>query len=166
MKIRCFFVLLILLLGNGAGAHDRENAIGIRGGISSGIEYRAFSGNELSYRILFSTRHRGLQLTGLKEFHQYGLFGLCDELVFVYGFGAHVGYEKWLAYRRYPENIDYWKYRTGIIAGLDGLAALEYRFRQLPLTVGIEAKPYFNFFGKNFFQVQPFDIALTFRYLF
>jgi len=166
MKNLYFLLMLFLLFASQAGAQVEERAIGIRGGISSGIEYRAFSDEELSYRLLLSARHHGLQLTGLKEFHRYGLFDWCDQLVFVYGFGAHLGYEKWMAYRPGPEGPDYWKHRTGVVAGLDGLAALEYRFWKIPLTIGLDAKPYFNFFGRNFCQVQPFDIGLTIRYVF
>lgn len=159
-------MMSFLLFAVQAGAQVEDRAIGIRGGISSGFEYRVFADDELSYRLLLSARHHGVQLTGLKEFHRYGLFDWCDQLVFVYGFGAHVGYEKWWAYRTGPEHPDYWKYRAGVVAGLDGLGTLEYRFWKIPLTIGLDAKPYFNLFGKNFFEVQPFDIALTIRYVF
>jgi hypothetical protein len=56
--------------------------------------------------------------------------------------------------------------RTGPIVGLDALAAVEYAIPQVPLVAGIEAKPYFNLFGKNFFQLQPFDFAFTLKYTF
>lgn len=151
-----------------AGAQHYRQAVGIRGGLSSGFEYRAFSEKFVSYKALLSTRHRGIQFTGLKEFHQPGLFDFSDELVFVYGFGAHVGFEKWNAYDPVDEEYrpHYFETRTGFVAGLDGLAGLEYHLREAPLTFGLEVKPYFNLFGKNFFQVQPFDFAFTFKYNF
>lgn len=159
---------LALILIQSVDAQEYRQAVGIRGGFSSGFEYRAYANELISYRALLSTRRHGIQLTGLKEFHQYGLFDFSDELVFIYGFGVHVGFERWNAYD--PDDPFYTPYyyetKTGPIAGLDGLAGVEYTLTDVPLCFGIEAKPYFNLFGKNFFQLHPFDIAFTIKYLF
>ncbi len=96
-------------------------------------------------------------------------FDFDDNLSFVYGFGAHVGFESWTVTRYYNDYYSknwYRDRRSGPVAGLDGLAALEYTIPQIPIVVGIEAKPYFNLFGKNFFQLQPFDFAFTIKYTF
>ena len=165
---KVLLLVFSLVLTQLAFAQQYRQAVGIRGGYSSGFEYRAFANEFISYKALLSTRHRGIQFTGLKEFHQYGLFDFSDDVVFIYGFGAHIGYEKWNAYN--PNDPLYTPYyyetRTGPIAGLDGLAAVEYTLLDVPLTFGIEAKPYFNLFGKNFFQLHPFDVALTVKYVF
>lgn len=170
MKNFYLLILMSILFSSATKAQDFTRAIGIRGGISSGFEYRAFYNDQISYRALLSTRHQGVQLTGLKEFHEFELFDFSRELVFVYGFGAHVGYEKWEAYNPYQTNNNgnyyYWENKAAPVIGLDGLAGLEYYFSEVPLTIGLEAKPYFNLLGKNFFQLQPFDIAFTFRYIF
>lgn len=146
-----------------------DKSIGIRAGLSPGFEYRVFAGELTSYKVLLSARHQGLQLTGLKEFHVPGAFDFMPELTFVYGFGAHIGFESWNRYTYdnsiYPP-VSFRERRTGPIAGLDGLAAVEYAIPQIPLVVGAEVKPYFNLFGKNFFQIQPFDFALTIKYTF
>ena len=148
-------------------AQEYRQAAGIRGGFTSGFEYRAYANEFVSYKALLSTRHHGIQLTGLKEFHEYGLFDFSDQIAFIYGFGAHIGFEKWNAYdpdsAYYPYNYEN---RTGPIAGLDALAAVEYTIRDTPLTLGFEAKPYFNLFGKNFFRLHPFDFAFTIKYIF
>ncbi len=166
MKKFYLIILLFLLMGSTANAQYATRAIGVRGGISSGFEYRAFANDFLSYRVLLSSRHHGLQLTGLKEFHQQGAFDFSDELVFIYGFGAHLGFESWKAYDPDISTRYDWEYRASPVAGLDALAGVEYNFWDFPLTVGLEAKPFFNLFGKNFFQLQPFDIAFTIRYVF
>ena len=107
--------------------------------------------------------------SGLREFHVPDAFDINEDFSFVYGFGAHVGFETWdvnYYYDYYPfayKNVDR---KTGAIAGLDALAAIEYTIPQIPLVLGIEAKPYFNLFGKNFFQLQPFDFAFTVKYTF
>ena len=164
-----YILSAFLILSISVFSQSPEKAIGIRGGLSSGFEYRVFSGELSSYKVLLSTRYQGVQLTGLKEFHLSDAFDIGEEgLSFVYGFGAHVGFESWYTYRYYDEITGnrYRDRRTGPIAGLDVLAAVEYTIPQIPLVAGIEVKPYFNLFGKNFFQLQPFDFAFTLKYTF
>jgi len=168
MKQIFLFTILLFLAFTGF-SQGPQKAVGIRGGLSSGFEYRVFSGELSSYKVLFSTRKEGLQLTGLKEFHMPNAFDFEPNLSFIYGFGAHVGFESWYEYTdiygAYPENW-YREHKSGPVAGLDALAAVEYTIPQIPLVVGIEVKPYFNLFGKNFFQLQPFDFAFTVKYTF
>jgi len=159
---------ILLCLSFTGFAQSAEKAVGIRGGLSSGFEYRVFSGDQSSYKVLLSTRKRGIQLTGLKEFHEPDVFDIGEELSFIYGVGAHVGFETWHTYDYY-DFFPYEQFRerkTGPIAGLDALAALEYTIPAIPIVVGIEAKPYFNLFGENFFQLQPWDFAFTVKYTF
>ena len=159
------FLLCFALAGFSQSA---QKAIGIRGGLSSGFEYRVFSSEQSSYKVLLSTRRQGVQLTGLKEFHEPGVFDLGDEFSFIYGVGAHVGFETWHTHY-YDEFFPYERLserKTGLIAGLDALAGIEYTIPAIPIVFGLEAKPYFNLFGKNFFQVQLFDIAFTVKYTF
>lgn len=167
--MRHIFISGILLCLAFAGfSQSAEKAIGIRGGLSSGFEYRVFSGHQSSYRILLSTRKSGVQLTGLKEFHEQDVFEWGEEFSFIYGLGAHVGFESWRTHY-YDEFYPYARLserKSGPIAGLDGLAGIEYTVPAIPLVFGLEAKPYFNLFGENFFQLQPFDFAFTMKYTF
>ncbi len=166
---QAFYLFIFLLVPIIGFSQSSNKAIGIRGGLSSGFEYRVFSGNESSYKVLLSTRQRGIQLTGLKEFHIPDVFDIDEEISFVYGIGAHVGFESWYRDNYYDDfnpHLSYRERRSGPIAGLDALAALEYSIPQIPLVAGLEIKPYFNLFGKNFIQVQPFDIAFTIKYTF
>lgn len=149
-------------------SQSAQKAIGIRGGLSSGFEYRVFSGDQSSYKVLLSTRRQGLQLTVLKEFHEPDVFDLGEEFSFIYGVGAHVGFETWRTHY-YDDFFPYellTERKTGLIAGLDALAGIEYTIPAIPIVFGLEVKPYFNLFGKNFFQVQPFDFAFTMKYTF
>lgn len=168
-----YLIISILILSFNGFAEEPVKAVGIRGGLSSGFEYRVFSGDLTSYKVLISTRKQGLQLTGMKEFHVPDAFDIDqEEFTFVYGFGAHAGFESWHR-EYYRDNLDYTfpptlyrERRSGPIAGLDGLAAIEYSVREIPLVFGVEVKPYFNLFGENFFQIQPFDFAFTVKYTF
>ncbi|HNX56157.1 MAG TPA: hypothetical protein PKO30_11275 [Prolixibacteraceae bacterium] len=164
-----YLVISLLFLATISFAEEPVKAVGIRGGLSSGIEYRVFSGNLTSYKVLLSTRKQGIQLTGLKEFHVPDAFDIDqEEFTFVYGFGAHAGFESWYRDSYYNDiyHTAYRERRSGPVAGLDALAGIEYNIREIPLVFGIEVKPYFNLFGKNFFQLQPFDFAFTVKYTF
>lgn len=167
MKHTIIFGLLLCatLAGFSQGANK---AAGIRGGLSSGFEYRVFAEELSSYKVLLSTRKDGIQLTGMKEFHRPDVFDFGQELSFVYGAGVHVGFESWEHYHHDPflPAGYYIKKHTGPIAGLDALAALEYTIPTLPLVAGIEGKPYFNLFGEHFFDLQIWDFAFTLKYTF
>ena len=169
MKLNAMKQLLlfsaILFFSNVITAQDYNQAVGIRGGLSAGFEYRFHTGDTDSYKLLLSWRDRGLQLHGLKEFHRYDLFDFSEQLVFFYGAGLHAGYESWDE-PHYYNNDRWFTTRSSIIAGLDGLAGVEYVFYEIPLSVGLEAKPYFDLFGREMFDVQLFDFAFTIKYLF
>ena len=165
-----YFLTILLLMAFAGYTQGPDMAIGVRAGLSSGFEYRVFSDGNISYKGLLSTRlsGQGLQLTGLKEYHVHDVFDIGEDLSFVYGFGAHAGFESWYTYTgdaNFP-GTTYRHRKSGPIAGLDGLAALEYTIPQFPFIAGIEVKPYFNLFGRNLVQFQPFDFAFTVKYTF
>jgi hypothetical protein len=165
MKKLLFLSVILTAIYSGASAQPYARAIGVRGGISSGFEYRVFSDDLSSYKILVSTRHSGFQATALKEFHQYDVFDLPEQISFVYGIGLHAGCERWRD-KHYIDGSVWYDNRTAFVAGLDGLAALELTLNKLPLTVGFEVKPYFNMLGHRAFEVELFDFAFTLKYLF
>lgn len=161
-----FLILIILIIsGSYLWAQGFNQAIGIRGGLSSGFEYRIYTDDANSYKFLLSTRDRGLQFHILKEFHQYDMFSFTDQLVFFYGAGIHAGYERWDEFHL-QNNVSWYNTRTSAIAGLDGLVGLEYVFQEVPVSLGVEAKPYFEFFGREMFDLNLFDFAFTVKYLF
>lgn len=159
------FIILLLVLPSIGFAQVFENAVGIRGGLTAGFEYRFYTDDANSFKFLLGTHDGGVQIHALKEFHQYDLFSFTDRLVLIYGAGLHVGYEQWE--KRYIEGNYTWdEDRTAFLVGLDGLIGLEYLFSEVPVSVGFEAKPYFDLLGREMFNVQLFDFAFTVKYLF
>ncbi len=165
MKQFIILILFTILLAFKGYSQQYTQAIGIRGGLSSGFEYRVYTDDLNSYKLLFSTRERGLQLTAFKEFHKYDIFDFSEQFTFVYGIGIHAGYERWDVYH-YTNNTRWSDTKTSLISGLDALAALEYSFYEAPVSVGVEVKPFFNVWGRRAFDVQLFDFAFTLKYLF
>lgn len=162
---RFLLLTIISISGLFVNAQEFKQAAGIRMGLSPGFEYRIFADDLNSYKFLLSTRNRGMQFHILKEFHQYDMFNFTDQLVFIYGAGVHTGYQRWDV-MHYNNNSQWYSTRTAFVAGLDGLVGVEYVFYKAPVSLGFEVKPYFEFFGPEFFEIQLFDFAFTAKYLF
>lgn len=162
---RLILLVLCIFSAQFIFAQTFKNGIGIRAGWTPGFEYRLYTDDANSYKFLLGTREQGVQLHAFKEFHQYDLFQSTDRLVFFYGLGMHVGYERWDV-EHYHDNMHWYKTRTAFLAGLDGLVGLEYIFYEVPLALGLEVKPYFDVLGQHMFSLQPFDFAFTVKYLF
>ncbi|MFW5774114.1 MAG: hypothetical protein ACOCWD_05455 [Tangfeifania sp.] len=166
---RFLLVSVFVFAGHLVFAQGFNQAAGIRGGLTSGLEYRYYTSDMHSFKALLGTRsfgsNRGLQLHFLTEYYKYDLFDFSYQLVFYYGFGAHAGYESWDVVRQGP-NSRRQVTETAFVTGIDGLLGLEYLFYEAPVTAGIEVKPYFDIFGRNGIDVQPLDFAFTVKYLF
>lgn len=160
-----FLVILILILPFGVFAQTFNNAVGIRGGITSGFEYRIYTNDANSYKFLLGTRNDGIQFHGFKEFHNHDAFAFTDQLTLFYGLGVHFGYEQWEEHY-HKDNMSWYETRTAFLAGLDGLVGLEYLFYEVPLSIGIEVKPYFDVLGREIFDLELFDFAFTLKYHF
>jgi hypothetical protein len=163
---RILFLAVFILTITGASAQGFKQAAGIRAGwINPGIEYRYYTSEMHSLRGLLSVRDRGVKLHALTEFYQYDLFPFSYQLVFFYGAGIHFGFESWDELVTEPTRI-YTETKSSIVTGLDGLIGVEYLFYEAPVKVGLEAKPFFDVFGRHGFDVRLLDFAFTVKYLF
>ena len=160
-------ILSLLFLGFCASGFSQEyrHALGIRGGLSAGVEYRQYFNDRVSGKLLLSFRNSGFQLHGLFEIHHNDLFPGTDQFDFLYGVGLYGGYLRWHEIR-HEGMYDYAVVKSGIVAGLDGLVGMEYNSAAIPLSIGLEAKPIVELGGELGFNVIPWDFALTIKYLF
>ncbi len=163
------FLLLALFFGmmSGLEAQNFTREAGIRGGLTSGLTYRQYLGDRLSYEGILSFRQGGLQLTVLRQIHEPEPNDYVENLFIVYGFGAHAGFYFSDRYRSmwnhdyfYPEPV------FSPVVGIDGYAGAEYRFVSVPVSFGIDYKPFFEFSSIQFFRLRLWDFALTARYRF
>lgn len=164
--IRKILILIVLsIVSTAIHSKERAHALGIRGGVSSGFEYRYSPNETSSFKFLLSSRNSGFQLHGMYELHQKGIFDFPNRLTLFYGGGIHAGYESW--YRSYyVGHSRLTELASRPLAGFDLLGGVEYPFLILPLSVGIEVKPFVDFWGKNYVRVQPFDFAFTLKFHF
>jgi hypothetical protein len=156
MKKIGFTILFTVCLFLFSNAQDYNTGIGFRGGFSNGITVKHFIGEKAALEGIISTRWKGIELTGLYELH-YRLFN-AERLKWYIGLGGHVGF--W--------NGDNAKWGTEgnsyTVAGVDGILGLEYSFTKIPLNIGLDWKPAFNFIGYSGFWAD--EGAISLRYIF
>ncbi len=160
------FVFLILLFSLPVHAQNYFRAAGIRGGLSSGFTYRQYLDPELAYEGLLSFRKGGLQLTVLREHIQPALFEFSEDFYFTYGYGAHIGFNYTDNYFFMFHEYYYYKKRFSPLIGLDGCLGIEYRIPTIPIQIGLDFKPFFEFSMFEFFRIVPWDFAFSIKYIF
>ncbi|MDZ7737903.1 MAG: hypothetical protein U5K32_02300 [Bacteroidales bacterium] len=139
-------------------AQDYNTGIGLRAGLANGLTIKHFTHEKAALEFLVATRWRGVGLTVLYEIHNEAFD--TQGLKWYYGFGGHLGF--WNG--DYTNN--YWGEpgTSYTVAGIDGILGLEYSFREVPINLGIDWKPAFNFIGYSGFWAD--GGALSIRYIF
>ncbi len=99
--------------------------------------------------------------TGLYEY-TWNVFGKSEWNMYAGG-GAHLGL--WRDY--YWDNNGYRRNNgTTAVPGLDGIFGVEYTFKQIPLNLSADLKPFFNFTGGHDFigeQIVGVSARFTFK---
>lgn len=160
------FVFLFLLFSLPVQAQNYFSAVGIRGGYSSGFTFRQHLDPGLAYEGLLSFRKGGLQLTALRQYVQLAPFDFSEDFYFIYGFGGHVGFNYTDHYYFMFHEYTYSDKRFSPLVGVDGYLGLEYHIPSIPMQVGIDVKPFFEFSIFEFFRIVPWDCAFTIKYIF
>jgi hypothetical protein len=167
MKKICAAFILPLLVAFTAVAQDYNTGIGFRlGGLNSGITLKHFVNSSSAIEGIFGFGYRSLIVTGLYEKHFP--FDNAEGLNWFVGGGAHLGFF------RYGGSYYVYKKRGHVIyvdeegasrtvAGLDFILGLDYKFREAPVDVSLDLKPFIDFFE---FPTGYFDGGLSFRFTF
>jgi len=151
------------------GSSDYNTAIGARfGGLTSGLTVKHFTNPNTALEGILSFGYNSFLVTGLYEKHVD--IPSAEGLKWLYGIGGHVGffryrgYYYWVAYDN--GNRIYYVSSPGTsaaVAGLDFILGLDYKFRNAPFSVGLDTKPFIDFYnGTNGY----FDGALSVRFAF
>lgn len=148
-------------------AQEPDQSVGLRGGLSSGFTFQHFHSQSEDVKLLLSFREGGAQLTGLSEIYKPVMIGYYDQFFLYYGAGVHVGYTRyenrwWSRNNRWERDYP----STRPVIGADAIVGIEYRIEQIPFAVGFDFKPFFEFFGQDFFRLSLSDFAFTLKYNF
>jgi hypothetical protein len=165
--LRILLILSLTLMVPGlAVAQGYKTGIGLRlSGWNTGISFKQSIGEPRAIEGLFSFRRGGFVVTGLYEKHTS--FPNAEGLSWFYGGGAHVGF--------YDDGYDYYyySYRNNKVyvykdngsatvgLGLDFILGLAYKFKNAPIDLSLDAKPFADFVDG--FQGY-WDGALTLRF--
>ncbi len=171
-KVNLFILILasiLLALHSPANAQFSENHIGARGGMYGGIYYQniiSAGTAETSFFAMISANRESVRATVLKLTYETSLSEIADNLFFVWGYGGHAGFavtdNTYFLGRKYQ--FEYSRFRP--LIGVDGWAGLEYRFLTVPLSLGLNLKPYFELMFPGFIRIVPGDVGLSFAYTF
>jgi hypothetical protein len=167
-------VLIIILFASinstiSVSAQMLTKQAGLRTGLRGGFFYQitSESGNaETGYQAMLGFNNNGIQLTGLKIIYETPLTDISPDLYFAWGYGGHVGFV-------YTDHIGFFGERYNFpgdrfcpLAGADGWVAAEYRFRDIPLNISLNIKPFVELTFPSFVKVMPADVGLSVSYVF
>lgn len=133
-----------------------KTGLGVRLGSFSGISGKFFLGKDKAIEGILSSRWHGFVIAGLFEY-QKPISG-APGLSWFAGGGVHIG--AWDGGDYYWKNDPHEDY---VIIGIDLIAGLEYKFKEAPISLGLDIKPAFNLVGDNHWWS---DGALSVRFCF
>jgi hypothetical protein len=166
-----FTLALIIILGSttiSSGQYLNRQA-GLRSGVTGGlfIQYSESSGNaETGLYGLLSFRENGLQVTGLRIFYETSLSEVSPDLYFTWGYGGHAGFVITNRLTFLGERYYFRGDRFCPLIGIDAWAGLEYRFTTIPLSLGLNIKPYIELTFPSFVSIVPVDLGISVAYTF
>lgn len=152
-----------------ASAQYYDNSLGLRLGTTSAMTYKRFITKDQAIELLVSGRKDGFQLTALYEFHRPTKLKISDKFYFYYGVGGHIGYVK--------DYVDEFQFNNQVLTvesnkealftmGVNTVIGLEYRWLAVPMTIGADLKPFFEFIGMRETDFNFWDAAVTIKYVF
>ncbi|MDB5011849.1 MAG: hypothetical protein JWQ25_51 [Daejeonella sp.] len=132
--ILCLTVGFFLFSNTKANAQSTyKNAIGVRLGEANGVTFKTFLNSQAALDIILNFQSRGdysyFRLTGLYEIHKP--IQNAAGLRYYYGAGATLGSRN---HRKFDNDND-------LLASIDGVLGLDYKFDELPLNVSLDWKP-------------------------
>jgi hypothetical protein len=143
--------------------------IGLRTGYRGGLFYQVTSEAgtaEIGYNAMLGFNNNGIQLTGLKIIYETTLNEISPDLYFAWGYGGHAGFIYTDRIGFMGENYNFPHERFCPLAGVDGWLSAEYRFRDIPLNISLNIKPYVELTIPSFVKVMPGDLGISISYIF
>lgn len=147
-------IAFIFLIATSLNAQNYKTGLGGRIGAFNGFTIKHFVQNDKALEGLLSFRWNGFVITGLYEYQRP--FKGAKNLDWFVGIGGHIGF--W-------DREDYYWHRhdgSNSIVGMDLIGGIEYTFEEVPINLGLDWKPAFNFIGDD--HVWFDGLALSIRY--
>jgi hypothetical protein len=170
MKKFCLTVILMMIISLPflSGQMITKQA-GLRTGYRSGFFFQItdVAGTaEIGYNALLSFKNNGIQLTGLRIIYETPLEDLSPDLFLAWGYGGHVGFVYTDHIGFFGERYNFRGDRFCPVIGADGWIAAEYRFRDVPINISLNIKPFVELTIPSFVKVMPGDAGISVSYVF
>ncbi|CAK9067386.1 Uncharacterized protein SCF082_LOCUS34117, partial [Durusdinium trenchii] len=136
-----------VITGNYGSGNASELTVEAQGGVT----FKKFIYEEEAVELLLTGRNRGLQLTGMYQYHRPLEMNFSDRFYLHYGVGGHFGYEKRNDYRLigpfngplpplppdpFDQNTEIGPRRQSqFTMGVDAIVGVEYRWLSVPITL-------------------------------
>lgn len=158
MKNSLLIIVSVVLMGvsSNVNAQQYRTGLGGRFGDFNGFTVKHFISGENAIEGLLSFNWGGTVITGLYEY-QKPISG-APGLDWYVGIGGHIGF--W-GEGKYYRNDDYRNHSYTII-GIDLLGGLEYSFKEVPFSIGLDWKPAINVNDDSYFWAN--GLGLSIRY--
>ena len=162
MKNLKLTILLVLLSATPLLAQNYKTGIGLRGGYVYGLTVKHFVDPNTAVEGILSPRWGGMLLTGLYEKHTIAF--QVPQLQFYGGIGAHVGFWNGWNDHKHDRGHPWFDDRDShTVVGADLILGLEYAFKEIPFSLGVDWKPGLNLIGHQGFWYG--DVAFNLRFL-
>lgn len=160
-------IVLFVTTSLGLQAQYYKQSAGVRTGFSSAVTYKHFYNESQSIEAMLGGRNQGLQITGLYTFHQPLNIVITDMVYFYYGVGAHVGFENYTTKDKLidPNDINN-NQHSFLVMGIDTTVGVEYRMLAIPLTFGLDIKPYIQLVDMRYGDTKFWDVGASVKYVF
>jgi hypothetical protein len=165
-KLLPFLIYLILI---SLAVDGQSQQAGLRAAYRGGIFYQINNkaGNaEIGYNAMLSFNNNGLQVTGLKIIYGARLSEISPDLYLSWGYGAHAGFVNVYRDSYDIDGYNYPKRQFSPLVGADVWGSVEYRFRDIPLNISLNLKPYIELAFPSYVRFMPFDLGLSVSYVF
>lgn len=168
-KLYTIVIATLILLPMEVSGQGLYRQAGVRTGVRGGvfIQMPASAGNNaVDYSAMLGFNNNGLQLTLMRIIYETAITDISPDLYFAWGYGGHAGFIVTDHIRYLGENYNFSGERFCPVVGADGWAAVEYRFRDIPLIISVNIKPFVELSIPAFVKVMPADFGISVSYIF
>jgi hypothetical protein len=172
-ELRIIIMLVLVTLISQLHAQENKKQAGFRIGNTTGFTGRIITENNFAFEGILGFRNGGVQFYALCEQRKPVYLNRIENMFLYFGGGAHVGFVRWDAYDNpydpypgYPYHNDYHDWHTGPAFGIDGIIGMEYSFNSAPISMAIDFKPFFEFYGPFYLRANFWDFGFHVRYNF
>jgi hypothetical protein len=146
IQTHTLIIFLFSIISFATNAQKYKTAIGFRvGGQTNGLTIRHFTDSKTALEGILSVGHNATLVTGLYE--KFVPIRGAAGLNWFYGIGGHVGFFRENGYYFHNKKRVVYYDNNSTVVGIDGIIGLDYKFRNAPVNIGIDLKPFMDFYG-------------------